>query len=158
IIREEFGRGAEFARKITYKTEGSSEEHIRHFRNDPAFRIAVSVDQIATGTDIRPLECLVFMRMVGSRTLFEQMKGRGVRTIDPPELQAVSEVALSKDRFVIVDCVGVTDEDRAWVDTKPLERKPTTPLKSLLADVAKGIKDEDTVTTLGARLARLAKG
>ncbi len=79
IVREEFGRGSDFARKITYKTEGDSQQHIQDFRTDPRFRVAVSVDQIAAGTDIRPLECLVFMRMVGSRTLFEQMKGRGSR-------------------------------------------------------------------------------
>lgn len=158
IIREEFGRGSDFARKITYKTEGDSQAHIQDFRTDPKFRIAVSVDQIATGTDIRPLECLVFLRMVGSRSLFEQMKGRGVRVIDANDLQAVSEGATSKERFVIVDSVGLTDEEKAWVETRPLERKPTTPLKSLLQDVAMGIKEEGTVSSIGSRLARLAKG
>ena len=155
IVREEFNRGSDFARKITYKSEGDSDQHIQDFRTDPKFRIAVSVDQIATGTDIRPLECLVFMRMVGSRTLFEQMKGRGVRTIDPTDLQSVTEGALSKDRFVIVDCVGLTEEGKAWVDTRPLERKPSVGLARLLQDVAMGIKDEATVSTIGARLARL---
>jgi type I restriction enzyme, R subunit len=158
IIREEFGRGSDFARKITYKTEGDSQAHIQDFRTDPKFRIAVSVDQIATGTDIRPLECLVFMRMVGSRTLFEQMKGRGVRVIDPNDLQAVSQGATSKERFVIVDCVGLTDEEKAWVETRALERKPTVPLARLMQDVAMGIKDEATVSSIGARLSRLAKG
>lgn len=157
ILREEFGRGSEFARKITYKTEGDSQAHIQDFRTDPKFRIAVSVDQIATGTDIRPLECLVFMRMVGSRSLFEQMKGRGVRVIDPNDLQAVSEGATSKERFVIVDAVGLTDEEKAWVETGPLERKPTTPLKSLLQDIAMGVKQEGTISSVGSRLARLAK-
>ncbi len=158
IIRQEFGRGSDFARKITYKTEGDSQAHIQDFRTDPKFRIAVSVDQIATGTDIRPLECLVFMRMVGSRTLFEQMKGRGVRVIDPNDLQAVTEGATSKERFVIVDCVGLTDEEKAWVDTRALERKPTVPLARLMQDVAMGIKDQETVSSIGVRLARLAKG
>jgi type I restriction enzyme, R subunit len=155
IVREEFNRGSDFARKITYKSTGDSDQHIQDFRTDPRFRIAVSVDQIATGTDIRPLECLVFMRMVASRTLFEQMKGRGVRTIDPTDLQSVSEGAKSKDRFVIVDCVGLTEEGKAWVDTRPLERKPSVDLARLLQDVAMGIKDEETVSTIGARLARL---
>jgi type I restriction enzyme R subunit len=157
IVREEFNRGSEFARKITYKSEGDADQHIQDFRTDPRFRIAVSVDQIATGTDIRPLECLVFMRMVGSRTLFEQMKGRGVRTIDPTDLQSVTEGATSKDRFVLVDCVGLTDEGKAWVDTRPLERKPSVDLTRLLQDVAMGIKDEETVSTIGVRLARLYK-
>jgi type I restriction enzyme, R subunit len=155
IVREEFNRGSEFARKITYKVRGDSDQHIQDFRTSQTFRIAVSVDQIATGTDIRPLECLVFMRMVGSRTLFEQMKGRGVRTIDPTDLQSVTEGATSKDRFVIVDCVGLTDEAKAWVDTRPLERKPSVALERLLQDVAMGIKDEQTVSSIGARLARL---
>ncbi len=157
IIREEFNRGSDFARKITYRSEGDSDQHIQDFRTDPKFRIAVSVDQIATGTDIRPLECLVFMRMVGSRTLFEQMKGRGVRTIDPTDLQSVTEGAKSKDRFVIVDCVGLTDEAKAWIDTRPLERKPGVALDRLLQDVAMGIKSEEIVSTIGARLARLHK-
>jgi type I restriction enzyme, R subunit len=155
IVREEFNRGADFARKITYRSEGDSDQHIQDFRTDPKFRIAVSVDQIATGTDIRPLECLVFMRMVGSRTLFEQMKGRGVRTIDPTDLQAVSEGAKSKRSFVIVDCVGLTEEGKAWIDTRPLERKPSIDLTRLLQDVAMGIRDEETISTIGARLARL---
>ncbi len=158
VIREEFNRDWDFARKITYKTEGSSQDHIQDFRTDPKFRIAVSVDQIATGTDIRALECLVFMRMVGSRTLFEQMKGRGVRVIDPSDLQSVTEGATSKDRFVIVDCVGLTDEDKAWAESRPLERKPSASLDQLLQKVAVGIKDEDTVSSIGARLARLDKG
>lgn len=101
-FRDEFGRGSEFAKKVTYRAEQSSQELIRQFRNDPVFRIAVSVDQIATGTDIRPVECLLFMRMVGSRSLFEQMKGRGVRRINPDELQAVTPDARIKDHFVIV--------------------------------------------------------
>lgn len=156
-IREEFARGQDFARKITYKSQGSSDQLIQDFRTDPRFRIAVSVDQISTGTDIKPLECLVFMRMVKSRSLFEQMKGRGVRTVDPDTLQAVTPDTRVKDHFVIVDCVGVTDEERAWVDTKPLDRKPTVPLKSLLQNVAQGATSDDILSTLGSRIIRLAK-
>ena len=61
IVREEFGRGSEFARKITYKTAGleptSTSRTSAPIRK---FRIAVTVDQIATGTDIKAVECLVF--------------------------------------------------------------------------------------------------
>jgi type I restriction enzyme R subunit len=60
---------------MTYKSEGSVNQHIADFRSDPAFRIAVSVDQIGTGTNVKPIECLVFMRMVGSRVLLNQMRG-----------------------------------------------------------------------------------
>jgi type I restriction enzyme R subunit len=155
VIREEFNRGNDFARKITYRTPGDVNQHIQDFRTDPRFRIAVSVDQIATGTDIRPIECLVFMRMVRSRSLFEQMKGRGVRRIDPDDLQAVTSDNRDKDHFVIVDCVGITDEDRAWAETKPLDREPAVPLKSLLQRVAEGSRKAETLTTVASRLTRL---
>jgi hypothetical protein len=141
--------------KITYRTPGDVNQHIQDFRTDPRFRIAVSVDQIATGTDIRPIECLVFMRMVRSRSLFEQMKGRGVRRIDPDDLQAVTSDNRDKDHFVIVDCVGITDEDRAWAETKPLDREPAVPLKSLLQRVAEGSRKAETLTTVASRLTRL---
>ena len=155
VIRDEFGRGSEFAKKVTYRAKESSQDLIRQFRNDPVFRIAVSVDQIATGTDIKPVECLLFMRMVGSRSLFEQMKGRGVRRINPDELQAVTPDARVKDHFVIVDAVGITDEDRAWADSQPLDREPSVPLKTLLQRVAEGADNDPLLTTLGSRLLRL---
>jgi type I restriction enzyme R subunit len=159
IVREEFGRGSEFARKITYKTEGTAQQHIQDFRTDPRFRIAVSVDQISTGTDIKPVECLLVLRMVQSRAYWEQMKGRGVRKIDPHEFWAVTPGArddgVVKDHFVIVDCVGLTDEDRAWAETRPLDRKPNIPLKDLLQDVAQGITSDDLLSTVAARLNRL---
>jgi type I restriction enzyme, R subunit len=156
VVREEFAKGSEFARKITYKTQGSTDEHIQDFRTDPKFRIAVSVDQISTGTDIRPIECLVFMRFVKSRSLWAQMMGRGVRRIDPTDLAAVSPDAGTKDHFVLVDAVGITDEDMAWVDSKPLDRDPSVPLTKLLQDVAVGITRDDVISTVGARLLRLA--
>jgi len=159
IIWEEFGRGSEFARKVTYKTQGKVEQHIQDFRTDPAFRIAVTVDQMSTGTDIRAVECLLFLRMVGSRTQLEQMKGRGVRKIDPNEFWAVTPGAQSKghtkDHFVIIDAVGVFDEDRAFVDSKPLDRKPSVPLRGLLQDIAMGVTDDATLSSLAARLIRL---
>jgi len=55
---------------------------LQQFRNEYYPRIAVTVDMIATGTDVKPLECLLFMRDVKSRNYFEQMKGRGTRTLD----------------------------------------------------------------------------
>jgi type I restriction enzyme R subunit len=154
-FRDEFGRGSEFAKKVTYRAEQSSQELIRQFRNDPVFRIAVSVDQIATGTDIKPVECLLFMRMVASRSLFEQMKGRGVRCINPDELQAVTPDARVKDHFVIIDAVGITDEGRAWADSRPLDREPSVPLKNLLQRVAEDADNDELLTTLGSRLLRL---
>lgn len=120
ILREEFAKGNEFAKKITYMTTGESTENlIQSFRNSYFPRIAVTVDMIATGTDIRPLECILFMRDVRSRTYFEQMKGRGTRVINPDDFNAVTPDAKHKTHFVIVDAVGVCETDKT--DSRPLE-------------------------------------
>jgi len=154
ICREEFGRGNDFAVKITYRTTGvKPEDLLNQFRNSFNPRIAVTVDMIATGTDVRPLECVMFMRQVRSRNFFEQMKGRGVRVIDPNDLQAVSADAIAKTHFVIVDAVGVTEAE--FNDTNPLERRKTESLKKLLDQVAAGVRDPDVVSTIAGRLARL---
>jgi type I restriction enzyme R subunit len=108
---------------------------------------------IATGTDVKPLECVMFMRNVRSRNFFEQMKGRGVRVIDSNDLQAVSADATAKTHFVIIDAVGVTEGD--FNDTQPLERKKGESLKKLLDQVAAGVRDADVVSTIAGRLARL---
>src|SRR5439155_286176 len=154
LVREVFGKGDEFAAKITYKATGrKADELIAAFRNSYHPRIAVTVDMIATGTDVRPLECVFFMRSVKSRTYFEQMKGRGVRIIDPNDLRGVTPDASAKDRFVIVDAVGVTETDLA--DTQPLDRKPTVPLDKLLRRISFGNRDPDVVSTVAGRIARL---
>ncbi|MGI8603125.1 MAG: DEAD/DEAH box helicase family protein, partial [Verrucomicrobiales bacterium] len=131
LVREVFGRGNDFAKKITYKAwnpetkrNEKSEHLIQEFRTSPQLRIAVTVDMIATGTDIKPLECLLFLRDVRSRVYFEQMKGRGTRVLSPTDLQAVSGAdARAKTHFVIVDAVGVCESDKT--DSRPLEKKPT---------------------------------
>ncbi|MGD0716014.1 MAG: type I restriction-modification enzyme R subunit C-terminal domain-containing protein [Gaiellaceae bacterium] len=154
IVREEFGKGDEFAVKITYKTTGRKpDELLRSFRNTYNPRIAVTVDMIATGTDIRPLECVFFMRAVKSRTFFEQMKGRGVRVIDAGDLRLVTPDAAAKDRFVIVDAVGVTESDLS--ETVPLDRKPTVPLEKLFKRISYGNRDPEVLSTIAGRLARL---
>ena len=161
LVREVFGRGNDFAKKITYKSYNpetkryeKSENLIAEFRTSPTLRIAVTVDMIATGTDIKPLEILLFMRDVRSRTFFEQMKGRGTRVLTPTDLQAVSgEDARAKTHFVIVDAVGVCESDKT--ESRPLERLPTVAFPKLLLGVALGKRDEDTLTTLAGRLTRL---
>ena len=163
LVREVFGRGNDFAKKITYKAWNpetkryeKSEHLIQEFRTSPQLRIAVTVDMIATGTDIKPLECLLFLRDVRSRVYFEQMKGRGTRVLSPTDLQAVSGAdARAKTHFVIVDAVGVCESDKT--DSRPLEKKPTVALDKLLLGVAFGKRDEDTLTTLAGRLARLER-
>ena len=154
IIREEFGKGNEFCKKITYRTTGEKTENlIASFRNSFNPRIAVTVDMISTGTDIKPLECLLFMRDIKSRVYFEQMKGRGTRVISSTDLQAVTPDVDHKTHFVIVDAVGVTETDKT--DSRPLERKKSVPFDKLVQSIAMGKRDEDTITTMAGRLARL---
>lgn len=154
IVREEFGEGNDFCKKITY-TAQNSEEALSEFRNGYNPRIAVTVDMIATGTDVKPIECLIFMRDVRSKNYFEQMKGRGTRTLGKDDLQKVSPSATeNKDHFVIVDAVGVTKSKKT--ETRTLERKPSVSLKELMMNVALGARDEDTLTTLASRMIRLS--
>ena len=153
VVREEFGEGNDFCRKITYSAE-NPESILSSFRNDYNPRIAVTVDMIATGTDVKAIECLIFMRDVRSKSYFEQMKGRGTRTLNRDDLQKVTPSATdNKDHFVIIDAVGVTKSQKS--DTRPLERKPSVSMKELMMNVALGAKDADTLTSLANRIIRL---
>ena len=153
IVREEFGEGNEFCKKITYSAD-NPESVLSSFRNDYYPRIAVTVDMIATGTDVKPIECLIFMRDVRSKNYFEQMKGRGTRTLSKDDLQKVTPSATdNKDHFVIVDAVGVTKSKKS--DTRTLERKPSVSMRELMMNVALGDKSEDTLTSLANRVIRL---
>jgi len=178
ILREEFGKGNDFAQKITYRTGAAKvrvkktdkdgneyevdewvssnikpEDLLSQFRTAYNPRIAVTVDMIATGTDIRPLEIVFFMRAVKSRTMFEQMKGRGARIVTPTELQNVTPDGRSKDHFVIIDAVGL--EPEKMQDTQPLERKRNVSLEKLFELVTFGNREPDVLSSIAARLARL---
>jgi type I restriction enzyme R subunit len=129
---------------------------LAQFRNDYNPRIAVTVDMIATGTDVKPLECLLFMRDIKSRNYFEQMKGRGTRTLEHDDLKKVTPSAASaKTHYVVVDAIGVTKSLKTA--SQPLITKPSVPLKDLAMGVMMGARDEGTVTSLAGRLARLNK-
>ncbi len=155
IVREVFGKGNEFATKITYRTrDGKAEDLLQAFRNSLNPRIVVTVDMIATGTDVKPLECLIFMRSVKSRTYFEQMIGRGARVMNDTDFQSVTDDSKHKDRFIVVDAVGVTDTDLIET-TSPLERKPTQNLTALMKMVGFGNAEPDLASTIAGRLARL---
>ena len=156
IVREEFGKGNDFAQKITYRTTGAKpEDLIAAFRNSYNPRIAVTVDMIATGTDIKAVEAVFFMRTVKSRSYFEQMKGRGVRIINDNDLQSVTPDAVTKDHFVIVDAVGVCEMDQT--DSRPMERKKNVGFEKLLQAVAFGNAEPDVISSVAARLARMEK-
>jgi type I restriction enzyme R subunit len=155
IAREVFGKGDEFCKKITYQVQ-NPEQLISDFRNAYFPRIAVTVDMIATGTDIKPVEILIFMRAVKSRILFEQMLGRGTRVISQTDLRGVNpDPNIQKDHFVIVDAVGILDQ--AKVETQSLERKKSVSFEKLMGLVAAGAVDEDVVSSLAGRLIRLNK-
>ncbi|WP_254849351.1 DEAD/DEAH box helicase family protein [Mycobacterium sp. GA-1841] len=155
-VREIFNEGSDFATKITYNAK-NPKERLADFRNSPSLRIAVTVDMIATGTDVRAIECVFFMRSVRSAVYFEQMKGRGARIINADDYAAVTPDAhkgFTKDRFVIVDAVGVTDSE--LVDATPMEREPSVSLEKLLSKAGQMTLTPDDASTLAVRLAKLA--
>ncbi|MBL8279606.1 MAG: DEAD/DEAH box helicase family protein [Pelomonas sp.] len=155
LVREVYGQGNAFCRKVTY-SEKQADAVLAAFRNDYHPRIAVTVDMIATGTDVKPLEVLLFMRDVRSKGYYEQMKGRGVRSLDANGLQKVSGSASgAKERFILIDAVGV--EKSLKTESRSLEQKPGVPLKELLQAVALNQRDDDTLLTLANRLVRLDK-
>lgn len=174
IIREEFDKGNDFCEKITYRTSTARivdpesgevtykntnikpEDLLSSFRNAPHPRIAVTVDMIATGTDVKPLEIVFFMRDVNSANYFEQMKGRGCRVITPTEFISVTPDGKNKSRYVIVDAVGVTEHARKD-SSPPLDQKPGVPLKTVLQAVGAGATESEVATTLASRLSRLDK-
>ncbi|MEQ8356096.1 MAG: type I restriction-modification enzyme R subunit C-terminal domain-containing protein [Kiloniellaceae bacterium] len=153
-VREVFGEGNDFAKKITYRNTGEDPKTlIKAFRVDPFPRVAVTVDMIATGTDIKPVEVLIFMRDVKSEGYYEQMKGRGVRTIPDADLRSVTPDAKTKTRFVLIDAVGVSETKKNA--SQPLERKRAIGFDALLEQIAMGRRDEDALSSLAGRLAAL---
>ena len=131
-VREVFGPEFEsgevpehFVQKITY-TSGDSNGLIRDLRTEKGFRIAVTVTLVATGTDVKPLEVVLFMKDVYSDVLYTQMKGRGCRSLKEEKLQEVTPNAVSKDCYYIVDAVGVTEHEKViphpGTDQKPGEK------------------------------------
>lgn len=154
IIREEFGRGNDFCQKITSKSH-KPDECLQQLRTQYNPRIAVTVDMIATGTDVKPLECLLFLRNIKSLAYYQQMVGRGCRVIDKDALLSVTPDAPAKTHFVIVDAVGVCEDDKSL--SKPLDRQPSVSLEKLLKTVSTGVANEDVVSTLAARLSRLGR-
>jgi len=151
-VRQEFGESNDFCRKITNGAK-NPKSSLSEFRNAYYPRIAVTVDMIATGTDVKPLECLIFMRDVKSKNYFEQMKGRGTRVLDPDDLQKVTPSAQAKTHYVIVDAVGVTRSLKTA--SQPLDTKPSIPFKDLAMGLMMGDRSEETVSSLAARLSRL---
>lgn len=159
IAKEVFGHNDPqdpYVQKITYSS-GDSEQLIRSFRNDKDFRIAVTCTLVATGTDIKPLEVLIFMRDVMSETLFTQMKGRGVRTIGDEQLRSVTPNAHSKDCFYIVDAVGVTEHTKIVQPVNLNPEEPALSLRRLLELITHGNLEDDNLHLLAGKIARIAR-
>jgi type I restriction enzyme R subunit len=134
---------ANFVQKITYSA-GDSNALIRDLRTEKDFRIAVTVTLVATGTDVRPLEVVLFMRDVRSDVLYTQMKGRGCRTIKDDKLREVTPNADTKECYYIVDAVGVTEHDHDIPAPGPGQNKKTLSLVQLLEHLAHGeVSDEN---------------
>ena len=154
IAREVFGRGNDFCKKITYQTPEDPKALLKSFRIDPLPRIVVTVDMIATGTDVKPIEALIFMRDVKSEIYFEQMKGRGVRSIRTDDLlQVTPDAKAGKERFLVIDAVGVTESCKTTM--RPMERRRTVPFAKLIDHVAAGDRRDETLISLAARLTAL---
>ena len=155
IAKEVFGRTDDrFVQKITYSA-GDSNELIRQFRNDKDFRIAVTCTLVATGTDIKPLEVVMFMRDVESLPLYIQMKGRGVRTIGDEQLRNVTPNAFSKDCFFLVDAVGVTEHEKTIPTSADEPTTKTITLKELLERISHGYLPDEYLQRLAATLSRI---
>jgi type I restriction enzyme R subunit len=155
IAKEVFGRTDDrFVQKITYSA-GDSNELIRQFRNDKDFRIAVTCTLVATGTDVKPLEVVMFMRDVESLPLYIQMKGRGVRTIGDEQLRNVTPNAFSKDCFYLVDAVGVTEHEKTIPTATDESTTKIITLKELLERISHGYISDEYLKRLAATLARI---
>ena len=155
IAKEVFGRTDDrFVQKITYSV-GDSNELIRQFRNDKDFRIAVTCTLVATGTDVKPLEVVIFMRDVVSLPLYTQMKGRGVRTIGDEQLRNVTPNAISKDCFYLVDAVGVTEHEHLIPQPYEGPEGETVTLKELLERITHGYLPDIYLRRLASTLSRL---
>lgn len=155
IAEEVFGREHSdgFVQKITYSA-GNTDQLIKDFCNEKRFRIAVTVTLVATGIDIKPLEVVMFMRYVKSQLLYEQMKGRGVRTIGDDVLRNVTPNAFSKDLFFLVDAVGVTEGEHTI--PQPQGGQPPVPsLEKLLEMIVHGDVSDDNLWLLSQRISRI---
>lgn len=154
IAKEVFERTDEqFVQRITYSAEDSN-ALIKSFRTDPAFRIAVTVTLVATGTDVKPLEVLIFLNDVRSETLYTQMKGRGVRTISNDQLRNATPNASKKDLFYLIDAVGVTESEKIVPGIGgDYEINPS--LEALLERMSHGYVPDDYIDLLAGKLSAI---
>ncbi len=137
-----------YVQKITY-TAGDSDALITDLRTTKDFRIAVTVTLVATGTDVKPLEVVLFMKDVHSDVLYTQMKGRGCRVISDDKLKEVTPNADTKECYYIVDAVGVTESEKhiPKPGVGPGPKRPLS-LEHLLERLAHNEVSDDNLTLL----------
>ena len=136
-----------YVQKITYSA-GDSNALIRDLRTEKDFRIAVTVTLVATGTDVKPLEVVLFMRDVMSDVLYTQMKGRGCRTLKDDKLREVTPNADTKECYYIVDAVGVTEHDKHIPGGGTGPQRKYLSLVQLLEHLAHGEVSDDNLALL----------
>lgn len=153
IAKEVFARPENdnrFVQTITYSAANSN-DLIKQFRNKKDFRIAVTVTLVATGTDVPPLEVLIFLTDIRSEVLYQQMKGRGVRTISKDHLREVTPNADHKDKFYLIDAVGVTESDKMVPSaSEPQQLNPT--LEKLFEEISRGVVPDDHLLQLAYKI------
>jgi len=117
------------------------------FTNNDMPRIAISVDMLDTGIDVREIVNLVFAKPVFSYTKFWQMIGRGTRLLDSVKKKAW---CLAKDKFLVIDCWD--NFEYFQMNPKGKEDKPSKPMPVRLfetrlqkLDLAEEIGDEALV-------------
>lgn len=155
IAKEVFNRpDDQFVQRITYSAEDSN-SLIKSFRTDTDFRIAVTVTLVATGTDVKPLEVLIFLNDVRSETLYTQMKGRGVRTISPDQLRNVTPNAARKDLFYLIDAVGVTESEKIVPSVGAGDYEVNPSLEVLLERMSHGYVPDDHIDILAGKLSAI---
>ncbi len=93
------------------------------FTNNDMPRVAISVDMLDTGIDVREITNLVFAKPVYSYTKFWQMIGRGTRLL---EQEKIKPWCTEKDSFLILDCWDNFEYFK--LNPKGKELKPQTPL------------------------------
>ncbi|MDE5988695.1 MAG: DEAD/DEAH box helicase family protein [Duncaniella sp.] len=158
IAKDVFGEGNDFCKKITYTTEENEQSLLYAFRNEFYPRIAVTVTKIATGTDVKAIEILLFMRDIKSENFYEQMLGRARRTLGAEDLRKASPSAKSdKLGYVIVDAVGVTKTEKTSRGKGGADTKQSVSFKKLMQNIITNDTSEETFASFATRLERLEK-
>jgi type I restriction enzyme, R subunit len=130
LLQEECSRRypGEFRNEMVERITGSVDQplkKIRRYKNDAFPTIAVTVDLLTTGVDVPPIVNLVFLRMVSSRILFEQMKGRATRRCDK----------IGKEAFRIYDAVNVCISMRHVSTMEPIVQNPSISFRQLAQEL-----------------------